>query len=71
MTAFAVSVWCVGRQSMRRAMKAAAALNMTGGDFAFLYVDLYNSNTTYYWTDDDDNLEKDTSASTGDINITS
>jgi len=56
---------------MRKAMKTAESLNMTGGDFAFLYIDLYNSNTSYYWTDADDYMKEDTSASDGDINITS
>ena len=56
---------------MRRAMKAAEGLNMTKGDHAFIYVDLYNSNSSYFWTDDDDNLAADTSDPNDRINITS
>ena len=68
---FVVSLWCVGRRTMRRVMSEAEKLNMTGGDFAFIYIDLYNSNASYYWTDDDDNLAKDTSNPDDVIDITS
>ena len=42
-------------------MAAAKNLSMTSGDFAFIYIDLYNSNLSYFWTDDDDQLWQNTS----------
>jgi len=41
-------------------MQEAEKMNMTGGDFAFIYLDLYNSNTSYLWTDHDDHVEQST-----------
>ena len=54
---------------MRRAMETAKKLGMTDGDFAFIYIDVYNTNTSYYWTDDDDNLLFDTSNNSEEINV--
>lgn len=56
---------------MRRVMKTAENLGMTSGDFAFIYVDLYNTNTTYYWSDADDQLWEDTSDPNDPVNTTS
>ena len=42
-------------------MEKAEKLNMTKhGEFAFIFLDLYNSNTSYYWTDYDDHVEQST-----------
>ena len=39
---------------MRRAMVRAHQMGMTNGQFAFLYVDFYNGNKKYEWTNVDD-----------------
>ena len=46
---------------MRRVMARAHALKMTGGDFAFIYLDAYNSNKIYKWSDIDDRPTGETS----------
>ncbi|XP_076801487.1 atrial natriuretic peptide receptor 1-like isoform X2 [Clavelina lepadiformis] len=56
-----VSIWCVGRKTMRHVMEKAFEMGMTGGDFAFIYLDLYNTNVSYTWSDADDHPDKDTS----------
>ena len=42
-------------------MEKASQMGMTGGDFAFIYLDLYNTNVSYTWSDADDHPAKDTS----------
>uniref|UniRef100_F6WZZ7 Guanylate cyclase n=1 Tax=Ciona intestinalis TaxID=7719 RepID=F6WZZ7_CIOIN len=62
---YTVSIWCVGRQTMRRVMQAAQKMGMTDGEFSFIYLDFYNTNTSYNWsrksmlnfTDDQETLE--------------
>ena len=55
-----VSLWCVGRRTMRKMMQAAEKAGMTDkGDYAFFYIDMYNTNSSYYWTDNDDHIEFD------------
>ena len=49
-----VSTWWVSKATMRMAMLKAHELGMTNGEYAFVYFDLYNTNTSYSWTDDDD-----------------
>ncbi|CAK8676717.1 unnamed protein product [Clavelina lepadiformis] len=61
-----VSIWCVGKKTMRHVMEKAFEMGMTGGDFAFIYLDLYNTNVSYTWSDADDHPDKDTS----DVNYT-
>ncbi|CAK8676721.1 unnamed protein product [Clavelina lepadiformis] len=61
-----VSIWCVERKTMRYVMEKASQMGMTGGDFAFIYLDLYNTNVSYTWSDADDHPDKDTS----DVNYT-
>ncbi|XP_039271429.2 atrial natriuretic peptide receptor 1-like [Styela clava] len=49
-----VSVWCVGRKAMKYVMNKAYEKGMADGDFAFLYLDIYNTNVSYEWSDEDD-----------------
>ena len=42
-------------------MEEAEKQGMTNGEFAFIYLDLYNTNTSYVWTDHDDHLDNSTS----------
>ncbi|CAK8676715.1 unnamed protein product [Clavelina lepadiformis] len=56
-----VSIWCVGRKTMRHVMETAYQMGMTGGDFVFIYLDFYNTNTSYTWSDADDHPAEDTS----------
>nr|XP_018671934.1 atrial natriuretic peptide receptor 1-like isoform X1 [Ciona intestinalis] len=55
-----VSIWCVGRQTMRRVMQAAQKMGMTDGEFSFIYLDFYNTNTSYNWSSNDDHMEAST-----------
>ena len=45
---------------MRVVMETAEKLQMTEGDHAFIYLDLYNMNSSYFWTDADDHNDNDT-----------
>ncbi|XP_039272444.2 atrial natriuretic peptide receptor 1-like [Styela clava] len=49
-----VSIWCIGRKAMRYIMNKAKEKRMTGGDYAFLYLDIYNTNISYEWSNEDD-----------------
>lgn len=39
---------------MRQVMMSARQRGMTSGDYAFLYLDMYNTNISYTWNDTDD-----------------
>ena len=65
-----MSIWYCEKRTMRKVMKTAEKLNMTRGDFAFIYIDLYNTNSSYYWTDYDDHLDQST-ANQDDTNYNS
>jgi len=45
---------------MRRIMMKAREMGQTKGDYAFLYLDLYNTNRSFTWTDADDSPAKET-----------
>ena len=47
-------------------MRAAEKQEMTNGEYAFIYLDLYNTNTSYFWTDEDDHIGNSTSADNSD-----